>query len=116
ANHQCKPPKSWRGEFVYKYGRIDTVERLGWVEQIILRHQLYIPKPGELNDPKEARPEIAPASIGEFIRTLQTYYIKSQPEMTPAEEQYHRKVIDFNLRKYGTNFVIDSFEKGLTKE
>jgi hypothetical protein len=36
--------------------------------------------------------------------------------MTPAEEQYHRDVIDFNLRKYGADFVIDAFETGLTKE
>jgi hypothetical protein len=113
---KCRPPKSWRGEFVYKYGRIDTPERLGWLERIITRHELYIPKPEELNDPKEARPKIASASIGEFINTLQKYFIKSQPAMTQAEEQYHRKVIDFNLRKYGTNFVIGSFEDGLTRQ
>src|SRR5207245_4594873 len=62
------------------------------------------------------RPKIAMASIGEFIRTLQTYYIRSQPQMTPTEEQYHRKMIDFNLRKHGADFVIESFEKGLTRE
>jgi hypothetical protein len=73
------------------------------LEEIILKNQLYIPKPGELNDPKEARPKIAPASIGEFISMLQTYFIKSQAPMTPAEEKYHREVIDFNLRKYGTD-------------
>ena len=70
ASHKCKPPKSWRGEFVYKYGRIDTTERFGWLEQIIMRHKLYIPKPGELNDQKEARPKIASASVGKFIKTL----------------------------------------------
>lgn len=116
ARQTCRPAKSWTGEYVYKYGRFDTPERLGWLQQILLQHQLYIPKPGELNDPKEARPEIAMASTGDFIRTLQTYFIKSQPPMTPSEEQYHRAVIDFNLRKYGTDFVIDSFEKGLTRE
>ena len=116
ARHTCKPTKSWRAEYVYKYGRIDTPERLGWLKQILLQHQLYIPRPGELNDPKEARPKIAMASIGKFIRTLQTYFIKSQPPMTPAEEQYHRAVIDFNLRKHGTYFVIDSFKKGLPEE
>ena len=66
ANAKCKPPKSWKGEYVYKYGRIDTTERLGWLEQIIMRHELYIPKPGELNDPKEARPKIAPASSHDY--------------------------------------------------
>ena len=34
------------------------------------RHQLYIPKPAELNDPKEARPKIAAASVGRFIKML----------------------------------------------
>ena len=61
---KCRPPKSWRGDYVYKYGRIDTPERLRWLEQVIVRHQFYIPKPAELNDPKEARPKIAAASVG----------------------------------------------------
>ena len=94
AIEKCKPPKSWRGEYLYKYGRIDTAQRLGWLEQIVLRHQLYIPKPPELNDPKEARPEIAPASIGEFIKTLHKYYVKANPGMPPAEQAHHYRVIE----------------------
>ena len=37
-----------------------STERFGWLEQIVVGHELYIPKPAELNDPKEARPTIAP--------------------------------------------------------
>src|SRR5438132_4450161 len=73
--HRCKAPTVWEGEYLYKYGRIDTPERLDWLEQIVLRHQLYIPTPGELNDPLEARPKIARASMDKFIGSwrLETY-------------------------------------------
>jgi hypothetical protein len=79
----------------------------------MLRHQLYIPKPGELNDPKEARPKIAPASVGKFIKTL----LRLRPAMSPGEEQYHRRVLEYNLpRLGGADLVIQSFEDGLLKQ
>src|SRR5437870_1856757 len=113
---KCRPPKTWRGEFVYKYGNVSTPERLGWLEDTILKNQIYIPKPGELNDRKEARPKIAEASIEQFIKTLFVNFIKSQPPMSAPEQAHHRKVIDFNLRRFGVDWVIESFEKGLSAE
>ena len=105
-------PKILARGFIYKYGRIDTAERFGWLGQIIMRRELYIPKPGELNDPKEARPKIAPASVGKFIKTL----LRLRPAMSPDEEQYHRRVFEYNLpRLGGADWVIQSFENGLPK-
>src|ERR1051326_1446946 len=111
--YNCKPPKSWTGECVYKYGRIDTPERLCWLEQSILRQQVYIPKAGGIHDPKKARPKIAPASVGKFIKTL----LRLRPAMSPGEEQYHRRVLEYNLpRLGGADLVIQSFEDGLLKQ
>src|SRR2546422_5217250 len=77
------------------------------------RHQLYIPKPAELNDPKEARPKIAAASVGRFIKML----MRLRPPMSAAEELHHRRVLEFNLPRFGgADFVMKEFEEGLPKQ
>jgi hypothetical protein len=113
---KCKAPRTWKGAFLYKYGRIDPSTRLGWLEQIILRHRVCIPKPGELNDPLEARPKIAQASMTKFIETVHANFVKTRPGMSPQESAYHRRVIDFNFRKYGIDRVMKSLKEGLTKQ
>jgi hypothetical protein len=45
--------------FLYKYS---SAQRLDWLKPILLQHQLYFPNPNQLNDPKDARPDLALAS------------------------------------------------------
>ena len=63
----CTLPPKTRARFMYKYGR---TERLDWLETIILQHHIYVPTPSELNDPSEARPRIAQATMEAFVPTL----------------------------------------------
>src|SRR5215467_1753572 len=69
AVHSVPPlPKRATESHFYKYCSLDHKHqdewkrRLGWLEKIILNHQLYVPDLTELNDPAEGRPRLTPLS------------------------------------------------------
>jgi resolvase-like protein/DUF2971 family protein len=61
-------PKRATQRFLYKYFSLDHRHedehkvRLGWLEKIVLNHQLYVPSLTELNDPAEGRPRLTALS------------------------------------------------------
>jgi hypothetical protein len=57
---KCKPAKTWRGKFIYKYGRIDTTERLGGLEEIILKHQSLHPETRRIERSQRSETEDCP--------------------------------------------------------
>jgi hypothetical protein len=66
-----------------------------------------------LNDPKEAKPKIAPKSLDEFIEIL----LRLRGKMSTEETQYHRRVLEYNLPRFGgADFMIKEFEERLPKE
>lgn len=75
--HSVPPtPKRATGSHFYKYCSLEHShedehkKRLGWLEKIILNHQLYVPDLTELNDPAERRPRLTPLSEEQLFAFL----------------------------------------------
>jgi hypothetical protein len=61
------PPGSPDRTHFYKYSNCDHLE---WLRDIILDHRLYLPTLDQLNDPKDARPDLLPLSEDEWVEFL----------------------------------------------
>ena len=109
----CTLPPKTSARFMYKYG---CTERLDWLETIILRHQIYFPTPTELNDPLEARPQIAKGTMEASVRTLYDLFVKAKPDATPYERAKAKAQIEYNLPRFGIEWFVRMMEKGLHAE
>lgn len=107
---QLREPRRYTGEFVYKYR---TVERLDWLEQIVLQDLLYFPTARDLNDPEEARPPLNASSIDRLIETLISNAVETRPHLTNEGLAYHARVIDYNVRPFGTELVVDRMRRSI---
>jgi hypothetical protein len=105
---QLCAPRRYTGEFMYKYR---TVERLDWLEQIVLQNLLYFPTARELNDPEEARPPLAASSIDRLIETLISDAVERRPHLTNRGLAFHARVVDYNVRRFGTELVVDRMRR-----
>lgn len=112
-NYRCEPARDWKGRYVYKYGRITN---LTWLEEIIVKHIIYIPRPAELNDPREGRPRITRASDKDFIEMVFKRHLLGNPDLSPYQRAKARAEIAYNLPRFGVEWVAQSFEKGLTEQ
>lgn len=85
-----KAPNPYTGQYFYKYR---TVQRLDWLEEILLKDTLYFPTAAELkrNDPKEARPRLVARSYESLVKWTIEWHLKNGTETPPD-------VIDSELR------------------
>ena len=79
SSNQPMEPRRYHGTFAYKYR---SVEHMEWLEQILLEDKLYFPTASEINDPEEARPQLAPASVERQIEMLSRLRTKGSPHLT----------------------------------
>jgi hypothetical protein len=56
--------------FFYKYGSANTDERMQWLADTILRHELYLPLATELNDLREGRPRLLRRTLVEIANQI----------------------------------------------
>jgi hypothetical protein len=91
-----KPIKATSSHF-YRY---QTAAHLDWLEPIILRHELYVPLVGQLNDPADGRPKLAQLTADQLFTFL---YNKGNPTLT--REAQHRVVsmLRQNIQLHGTD-------------
>jgi hypothetical protein len=107
---QSLEPLRYKGDFVYKYR---TVEHLDWLEQIVLHNLLYFPTAPELNDPEEARPPLTSSSIDALIDNLTDHAVETRPHLTNHGLAHHARVIDYNVRRFGTEAVLSQMRRSL---
>ena len=65
--------------------RYCSAKRLDWLEPILLKHQLYFPKPAELNDPAEGRPRLESKSARQTARFFMSVWRSNHPSATLDE-------------------------------
>ena len=62
--------------YLYKYSNANHLARL---ESLFLRHELYFPKPSQLNDPADGRPKLAKASLDKTVAFLYESFLAKNP-------------------------------------
>jgi len=92
-------PTRATGSHFYKYSSPDHLERL---ENIALKHSLYFPTLGELNDPADAKPRLAPLPPEKLAAHVYDNLIKSNPGLSLADRRHKAVEItcDAHLRPY----------------
>src|SRR5262249_18998775 len=104
-----------RCPFVYKYGRVETPEQFDWLQDLLLNHRVYFPKPRELNDPREARPKFARSSREAFREMLFRGYKAANPGLTHNEQVHALQVLTTNLNHHGLDWVIRAGQETLAE-
>jgi hypothetical protein len=66
----------------YKYGR--HVERL---RDVLIKHELYIPRADQLNDPRESQPPLRRLAPDEVVDFLARTLLNREPGAPPVEQQ-----------------------------
>lgn len=70
------------------------LRELNYLQDLILRHQLFIPRAKQLNDPREAKPTLAALDAAKIARVLKRNFFKDKPGLSLDERVYHANVID----------------------
>lgn len=68
--------------------RYSSPEHLEWLQEVILKHDLYLPSLNQLNDPADGRPKLAPLSEEKMIRFLLRGLVQRNPTW-PLERLEH---------------------------
>ena len=92
------------------------VRNPSWLEQIVLGHTIYIPTPGELNDPREARPRIARVPIDKSIEMLYRRRMKDDVAATDKDRAKAWAELSYNLPRMTEDQVARMMEEGLAKQ
>jgi hypothetical protein len=74
----------------HKYSRCSDPDRLSWLENIILKHELYSPLPSELNDPTDGRVKLAPIPGDQLNTHLYENFVGRNPALTSAALKEHK--------------------------
>lgn len=106
AVHSGSPtPKRATESHLYKYFSLDHKhedehkKRLGWLEKVILTHQLYVPNLTELNDPAEGRPRLTPLSEAKLFDFLYSgkYGILARNPQQRIGQVLHSMILRVNI-------------------
>jgi len=73
-------PTRATGSHFYKYS---NPEHLEWLKDILLKHELYLPNPSELNDEDEGRPQLAPMSEDQMVSFRCDEFNRQNQGLTP---------------------------------
>lgn len=91
------PQKSTAPHF-YKYS---GPANLGWLKDILHRHEIYLPNLAQLNDDNDGLPRLAMQSEQEMADFLWSKFSERNPKLLPQELEHEEKVLRFNVRLHG---------------
>jgi hypothetical protein len=94
-----KLPVLATGPHFYKYGT-----RVDWLENIILKHELFFPELKDMHDPADGKPKLAPTTEDELATVLHKYHVLKYPQLSLAAREkaaawYKRAVEGEGLEK-----------------
>lgn len=75
----------------FKYKPLCELE---YLQDLILRHQLFFPRAKQLNDPREAKPPLLRLDAPTIARLIKRRFFKGKPWMSLDERTYHANKID----------------------
>jgi hypothetical protein len=101
-------PTRYQGDFAYKYR---SAEHLEWLEQILLENKLYFPTAKELNDPAEARPQLAPAPLERQIEML--CRLNADPHLSNTALAALKECIASKVSTIGAHESMDMIKESL---
>jgi hypothetical protein len=81
-------PAKATGSHFYKYS---NPEHLDWLRDILLKHELYLPTPNELNDEDEGKPQLAPMSEEEMVSFRINEFVKRNRGLT--QDAYEKQAV-----------------------
>jgi hypothetical protein len=91
-------PQKSTAAHLYKYS---SPANLGWLKDILHRHEIYLPNLTQLNDDNDGLPRLAIQSEQEMADFLCDKLSQRNPNMSPQELQHEEKVIRFNVHLHG---------------
>ena len=106
-------PAKATGSHFYRYS---SAEHLEWLEEIILKHELYLPSLNQLNDPADGRPKLAPLSEEHMIRFLLSDVVQRNPAWPLERLEHEAAVIRYNVRLHGTDVLLGQMSELLNAE
>jgi hypothetical protein len=106
------PHKSTASHF-YKYS---GPANLGWLKDILHKHEIYLPNLPELNDDNDGLPHLAMQSEQEMADFLWSRFSVGNPKMSPQELAHQEKVIRYNVHSHGPAALHPSIVKILDSE
>jgi hypothetical protein len=91
------PRKSTASHF-YKYS---STANLGWLKDILHKHEIYLPNLAELNDDNDGLPHLAMQTEEEMAKFLSSKLAERNPTMSLGALEREAEVIRFNVRLHG---------------
>lgn len=91
-----------KGKYLYKYS---GEKGITYLETILLKNELFFPRPSQLNDPAEGRPMLSKPSRNRLITYLTNFYISSRPNLSDQEKIYHFEQIAATVDKFGIDLL-----------
>jgi hypothetical protein len=97
----------------YRYSPATRMERL---EQVMLRHEIYIPTVTQLNDPADARPRFGPATARQIAQLLARKRARRYPGTSLVELADNARIIAQGLIEGGTEWALREMTTLLQQE
>ena len=103
-------PTRASGSHSYRYVSLEHsnppahADRLEWLKAIILKHQLYVPNVGQLNDPADGSPRFTLLSPPQFLSELfgpRHGVLRNNPGLSLDAQIAEAYVIDYNIQLHG---------------
>ncbi len=111
-------PKAATQSHLYKYSPFSGPRR-DWLRETILEHCVYVPTLDQLNDPIDGRPKLAKKSEDQLFHFLydgQFGVLRRNPHLPIDEQLMHGFVLDHNIRRYGSEFLMRELADSLNIE
>lgn len=102
----------------YRYAEFVNGKR-EWLKEIILEHRLYVPTLPQLNDPADGRPKLARKTEDElfaFLYSSPAGVLGRNPRMSVEDQIREGLVLDYNLKRHGTEVIMRDAVKSFYKE
>jgi hypothetical protein len=80
---------------LYKYS---SPAHLGWLRNILLKHEVYLPNLRELNDNNDGLPHLGLQSEGDMAAFFCDNVHKYRPDLSAEELPYEKEVIRYNVK------------------
>jgi hypothetical protein len=91
-------PRRSTAPYLYKYS---GPAKLGWLKDILLKHEIYLPNLTELNDDNDGLPRLAIQSEKEMADFLWDGFKHANLNMSPEELHHEEMVLRFNVHLQG---------------
>src|SRR6266851_6124612 len=91
-------PRKSNAPYFYKYS---GPANLGWLKDILHKHEIYLPNLTLLNDDNDGLPRLALQSEQEMADFLWSSFVRANPNMSSEEAQRQESILRFNVRAHG---------------